>query len=519
MCPLYVAVGETGIDERMEAERTSPDSKSAAEIGAIQLRRWFRRDVERPLENLVGGRKRLKVIALLACVLALDAADKATVGAVAAQLEHDLHIGNVEVGLLVTVSTAIGAFATLPFGVLVDRMNRRKLLVVGVALWSFAMIAAGASVNYPMLLLSRLGLGAVVAVASPAIASLTGDFFHPSERGRIYGYILAGELIGVAFGFLISGNLAAVVSWRVPFFVLAASGIALAALIACKLPEPRRGGQSRIPDENSDGEEAHPVADIVDERGIEPRGNLVLHEDPEQMSLWRAVKYVLSVPTYRVLITASALGYFYFTGLRTFAIVYMREHFHLQQALASTVSVGVGLGAIGGVLAAGALADGMIDRGKLTGRIIVGACAYFLATGALAVGLLGPTLAFAAPFFFIAAAGLGGANPAVDSARLDIMHSRLWGRAEGVRSTLLYAFQAAAPPLFGWISSLFGGSGGSLGQPAKGQSGAGLDASFLIMLVTLALAGFVMLRALKTYPRDVATAVASEQHADEAKRR
>jgi MFS family permease len=504
------------IGKRMEAEQS--DSKSAVAITTVKLRRWFRRDVERPLENLVGGPKRLKVIALLACVLALDAADKATVGAVAAQLERDLHIGNVEVGLLVTVSTAIGAFATLPFGVLVDRMNRRKLLVIGVALWSFAMIAAGAAVNYPMLLLCRLGLGAVVAVASPAIASLTGDFFHPSERGRIYGYILAGELIGVAFGFLISGNLAAVVSWRVPFFVLAAFGIALASVIAYKLPEPKRGGQSRMSDENSNGGETHPVADIVDERDIEPRGDLVLREDPEHMPLWQAVKYVLSVPTYRVLITASALGYFYFTGLRTFAIVYMREHFHLAQAIASTVSVGVGLGAIAGVLAAGALADGMIDRGRLSGRIIVGAGAYLIATAALAAGMLLPTLGFAAPFFFVAAAGLGGANPAVDSARLDIMHSRLWGRAEGVRSTLLYAFQAAAPPLFGWISTLFGGSGGNLGTPAKGQSGAGLDASFLIMLITLALAGLVMLRALKTYPRDVATAIASEHASQGAKR-
>ena len=37
--------------------------------------------------------------------------------------------------------------------------------------------------------------------------------------------------------------------------------------------------------------------------------------------------------------------------------------------------------------------------------------------------------------------------------------------------------------------------------------------TFLIMLVTLAAAGLVTLRALNTYPRDVATAIASEQHA------
>jgi MFS family permease len=500
----------------MEAEHDSRTPESAPAIAAVELGRWFRRDVEQPLENIVGGRQRLKVIALLACVLALDAADKATIGAVAAQLEHDLHIGNVEVGLLVTVSTAIGAFATLPFGVLVDRMDRGRLLVIGIGLWSLAMIASGAAVSYPMMLVCRLGLGAVVAMAAPAIASLVGDFFHPAERGRIYSYILAGELIGVAFGFLISGNVAAIASWRVSFFILAGLGGVLAMVIARKLPEPERGGQGRIADETRDGdeEETHPVDDIVDDRDIDPRRELVLKEDPGKMSVWRAVRYVLSIPTYRVLIVASALGYFYFTGLRTFAIVFMREHFDLEQATASSVTVAVGVGAIAGVLVAGWAADRMIDHGRLRGRIIAGAVAYFVATLGLAGGLLAPSLIFAAPFFFVAAGGLGGANPAVDSARLDIMHSRLWGRAEGVRSTLLYAFQAAAPPLFGWVSGMFGGERSGIGRTTgTGGSGSGLDMAFLLMLVALAAAGFVMLRAMQTYPRDVATAIASEHHA------
>lgn len=99
----------------MEQQPTGSASSPVA-ASAIKLGEWFRRDVEAPLANLVGGPRRLKVVVLLACVPALDAADKATVGAVAAQLKNDLHVGNVQVGLLVTASTAISAFATLPFG-------------------------------------------------------------------------------------------------------------------------------------------------------------------------------------------------------------------------------------------------------------------------------------------------------------------------------------------------------------------------------------------------------------------
>lgn len=87
----------------------------------------------------------------------------------------------------------------------------------------------------------------------------------------------------------------------------------------------------------------------------------------------------------------------------------------------------------------------------------VGAGAYFLAVAALVPAMLLPGLGVAAPFMFIAAGGLGGAFPPVDAARLDVMHSRLWGRAEGVRSAIVYLAQAVSPPLFGWLSALLGG--------------------------------------------------------------
>lgn len=52
-----------------------------------------------------------------------------------------------------------------------------------------------------------------------------------------------------------------------------------------------------------------------------------------------------------------------------------------------------------------------------------------MAVAALIPAMLLPNLAVAAPFMFVAAGGLGGAFPPADAARLDVMHSRLWGRA------------------------------------------------------------------------------------------
>lgn len=522
----------------MPGRRAKPDLSShgtrwAARLDEIEkrmlrtaLQAWLSRNVEGPLEDLVGGRARLRIILMLACILALDAADKATLGAVAAQLKSALHIDNVQIGLLVTVTVASSALLTLPFGVLVDRFNRRNLLVAGLVLWSLAMICSGAANGYHMLFVSRLGLGIVMAIGSPAIASLVGDSFLPAERGRIYGYIITGELIGIAIGFLISGNLAAL-SWRAPFLLLAALGLVLAYVIARHLPEPRRGGRGRLLPEKSrkpDGEEAAhenqqrdtgpSIKDVIRESGVEPRQALILHGDPSRMPVWEAVKYVLAVPTNRLLILASALGYFYFTGLRTFVVVFMRSHFHLAQTVSSTFVVVVGLGAIVGVLVAGLLADRLIGKGHPAARVYVGAGAYLVGAAAFVPALLLPSLMAAAPFMFIAAGGLGGANPVLDAARLDVMHSRLWGRAEGVRATIVYIAQAAAPTLFGWLSGLLGGRHGVASwAPAsasgEGASGGNMDLTFLVMLIVLAAAGVVMLLGARTYPRDVATAAAS----------
>src|SRR5438874_13307786 len=119
------------------------------------------------------GRKRTRVVVLFACVLALESADLATVGAAAPELEGAFHISNTQLGLLAAISTMVGAVATVPIGALTDRVRRVSLLAGAVALWGAAMVLSAAAQGYTWLLLSRLGLGAVTAAAGPTIASLT----------------------------------------------------------------------------------------------------------------------------------------------------------------------------------------------------------------------------------------------------------------------------------------------------------------------------------------------------------
>ena len=151
----------------------------------VRATRWTGRAVRGEVVKRVGGPARARVIALFGGVLALQGADMATVGAVAPQLEHALHIGNTKIGLLSSVSLLVGAVFTIPVGLLVDRTKRIPILCLSILLWSIASLLGAFAGSYSDLLLSRLLLGAVTASAGPAIASLTGDYFPARERGRV----------------------------------------------------------------------------------------------------------------------------------------------------------------------------------------------------------------------------------------------------------------------------------------------------------------------------------------------
>ncbi len=492
----------------------------------------------------VGGPARARVIVSFGAVLALSSADGATVGAVAPQLEQSLHIGNTAIGLLSSVSLLVGAVFVIPVGLLVDRTKRMPLLAASIVLWSVASAASGFAGSYGTLLLTRLALGGVNATAGPAIASLTGDYFPGRERGRIYAYILGGEVAGTAVGFVVSGTVASVISWRAAFILLAIPGMFLARSLWRNVPEPLRGGQSRLEPGVLDLHEAVSAAasqagasepdagmpehdddeltrEAARRRGLRPDPKLVLEQDPRAMGALAAVRYILSIPTNMLLIIGSSLGYFFFAGLQTFGILFVRGHYHVSQATAELALVTLVLGALFGTLVGGRVTDLALRRGYLEARVVGPSVCYLGAAVLFVPGVLIGHLTPALWFDVGGAALLSAANPPLDAARLDIVPAGLWGRAEGTRTFVRSLAQAAAPLMFGGLADLIAGIApeqtpiGTHSAAISPSAATGLEFSVLIMLVSLVWAGVFLARARRTYPSDLVTAGASEQRARE----
>jgi MFS family permease len=492
------------------------------------------------IDEVVGGPARARVIVLLGAILGLQAADTGAVGALAAPLEKAFHIGNTDIGLLVTVATVVGVVATLPFGTITDRYSRTRLLQVVVALWSVATIASALSVSFSMLLITRLALGGVIAAAGPALASLFGDLVPGVERSRLWSYVLTGELIGAGIGILVAGVLSGPFGWRVSLGILGLPAAALAWAIRKWLPEPARGGQAYLHvgdeqilttrdvahrsgagdgDEEEDDELGEPseVEQQAEAAGVQPEKELVL-SDELNLNLWQATRYVLRIRTNVALILASGLGYFFLAGLETFAELYFRDRYGVGQSLATLLFLVVAVGAVAGVVVSGRVTDGLIRRGVTPARVIVGAIAYFGTTVAFIPGALSNALALSMPIFFLAAFCVGAANPPVDAARLDIVPSRLWGRAEAVRTALRQVLQGSAPLVFGLVSQGFGGGGAGLstgvdtsGATASAAAAHGLQMAFVVLAIPILIGGGALWSCRRAYLREIVAARRSDE--------
>jgi len=512
-------------------------SSRRAASASVQGLDWFWSLIRGHVEHAVGGPARTRVVVLFGCVLALSSAQISTVGAVAPTMEQSLHIHNTEIGLLNTVTLLVSAFAVLPIGLLVDKAKRIPMLSVSIVLWSITTMLGALAGSYGTLLLSRVLLGLVSATAGPAIASLTGDYFPSHERARVYGYILTGEIGGTAVGFILCGTIANAISWQAAFWVLAIPGLFLARSLWRTVPEPMRGGQSRLERGTTelegydrrtpveDADESSPAAlpedqdlayQMAQEQGYKPDPRLILYRNPGRMSLTDSIRYILKIPTNVLLIISSSLGYYFFAGLETFAVVFVRGHFQASQASATLVLGVLVLGAVIGTLVSGPLTDRLTKSGHIAARVWVPAICNIAAGLVLIPGILTDSLTSALPFCFLGTALISAANPPLDAARLDIMPPGLWGRAESARTFLRSIAQALAPLLFGGVSDLIAGfepQKAPLGThtvgPVSTATGDGLQITFLIMLGSLLAAGWFLWRARVTYPGDVATAGAS----------
>ncbi|MHB8341600.1 MAG: MFS transporter [Mycobacteriales bacterium] len=130
-----------------------------------------------------------------------------------------------------------------------DLYGRRRMFIVGIALFSVASLAGGFAIDQAWLITSRVAQGVGGAIASPTALSLIANTFaEGAPRNRAMGVYAAMSGAGAAIGLLLGGVLTDLASWRWVFFVNVPIGSVLALLAPRVLAESdTRPGRLDLP--------------------------------------------------------------------------------------------------------------------------------------------------------------------------------------------------------------------------------------------------------------------------------
>src|SRR5438093_8140483 len=134
-----------------------------------------------------------------------------------------------------------------PFGGTVcDLFGRKRLFLIGTAVFAVASFTSGAAQNHTMLVISRFAQGAGEALASPAALALVVLLFtEAKERTRALGIWSGLAGLGGTAGVLISGVIVNFISWRWIFFVNVPIAIVAIVLVPGLVSESRAEATSK----------------------------------------------------------------------------------------------------------------------------------------------------------------------------------------------------------------------------------------------------------------------------------
>jgi MFS family permease len=165
----------------------------------------------------IGEGVSARVVALLTLAAFINYVDRGNLATAGPLIRDQFALSNAQLGLLLSAFFWSYAPGQLPAGWLAERLDARRVLAAGLAVWGVATALTGLASGFMMLLILRVMLGLGESVMYPASFKILACEALEVERGRANGWLAAGQLSGPAFGTLAGGLLMAWFGWRVVF--------------------------------------------------------------------------------------------------------------------------------------------------------------------------------------------------------------------------------------------------------------------------------------------------------------
>ncbi|MFJ8927471.1 MFS transporter [Streptomyces sp. NPDC102364] len=377
-------------------------------------------------------------LALIVALIVINYIDRSAISYAVEPLTEAFGISKSQYGLISSAfSIGYMVFAFMA-GPLVDRYGARRILLVGVAIWSLVTAVTPIAGSFIGLFVTRIILGAGEGPGFPAASRTVSRWLPQKERGialaMVGGVAVSGSLL---IGGPLVSQLIAVLTWKGMFWVLAGLGalwFAIAYALLKNTPEEHRGV--------SEAERAHIAAGQLEEE----RTSTVRVQ-------WRPIL------TNRNL-WIIAVGYFawgfMFWGFMYWLPDYLSSEFQLSITEVGLFTVAPWAAGIVGALIGGVITDRVFARtGSERSRLTIMGTALLLSGAALIPIFTAPSLTVAVTFISIGV-GLGFVTGGIWwVAAIDAAPSQP-GVAAGFADAAFALSGIVAPSVMGLIVSVTG---------------------------------------------------------------
>jgi EmrB/QacA subfamily drug resistance transporter len=161
-------------------------------------------------------------------------------------LQAELNAGVADVQWVIEAYSLFLAALLLVGGSLGDRYGRRRIFVIGVAIFAAASAWCGFAPGIHHLIVARAVQGIGAALLVPGSLAIIGSAFREEERGRAIGTWSGFSAITAAIGPVLGGWLVQQVSWRAVFFINIPLAVVVIAISLRRVPESAGGAKGRL---------------------------------------------------------------------------------------------------------------------------------------------------------------------------------------------------------------------------------------------------------------------------------
>ncbi|MEV0715025.1 MFS transporter [Asanoa sp. NPDC050611] len=181
--------------------------------------------------------KQAWVLGLASSASFMMALDSLVVTTTLTSIRQDLAASVESLEWIVNAYNLTFAVLLLTGAALGDRFGRRRLFVVGLAVFTVASVACALSPNVGTLIVSRAAQGVGAAMVLPLSLTLISAIFPPRQRGRAMGTYLGLTGLATFSGPFIGGVVAEGLAWQWIFWLNLPVGVLVIALTTRRVDE------------------------------------------------------------------------------------------------------------------------------------------------------------------------------------------------------------------------------------------------------------------------------------------